>query len=676
MASAEERVEDYFKQQLDVIGVRRYSKTERINYNITKALETASSKSGGAGRNYPDIQVMLDNGKGRQIPVMMEVKGTMGHLEKKDKNGLIASDPKSVMGYAVNGAVHYGNAILAHSNHYEEVLVIGLNGFDDGTNGVIGHTEVKAYYMAKKNGGVPIHVEALDSGLQLLAQHNVDKLNDILDNLLLSDEDREAAKRQAEIDLESNVQRIHQAIYEDDRLKNLLDVNEKLYLFCGLIIAGLPVPGGSPLDPSALKGNTTARHDGAIILDQVKDFFDAKQSEENNKDKGKTKTEMILPLITNVFNRPSLYKPVGGISLLNELYQQVQSDIIPYLTSQLHLDFAGLILNRLSDWAHIENDAYNDVVLTPRYVTTLMAKLCKTDRNSLVWDTAMGSAGFLVSAMELMIKDARDHITDQKELEEKIRHIKKEQLLGIEILGNVYLLATLNMVLMGDGCTNLVLGDSHQYREKFPATVYLLNPPYSSSGKGFNFVEEALSKMTHGYAAILIQENAGAGQGGDYTKRILQNNTLLASIHMPDKLFSGKASVQTAIYLFKVNRPHEKDDLVKFIDFSNDGYSRQNRKKSTQEVNLRNTDHATERYAEVEAIVLNKKRNTSYYTAENGTYIEDTISLNGNDWTFAQHRKIDLMPKNEDFRKTVADYLAFRVSCLMRGEGNGDEYAV
>ena len=171
--------------------------------------------------------------------------------------------------------------------------------------------------------------------------------------------------------------------------------------------------------------------------------------------------------------------------------------------------------------------------------------------------------------------------------------------------------------------------------------------------------------MTTGYACILIQENAGSGNGLPYTKRILKNNTLCASIHMSD-IFCGKSSVQTAIYLFKVNRQHEKDDLVKFIDFSEDGYTRQNRKKSSQEVNLRDTDNAKARYEEIEAIILGKRSKTNYYTKENGLYVEDTISLDGNDWTFSQHRKIDTTPKLEDFKKTVADYLAWKVSTLLK----------
>lgn len=296
-----------------------------------------------------------------------------------------------------------------------------------------------------------------------------------------------------------------------------------------------------------------------------------------------------------------------------------------------------------------------------------------------MWDTCMGSSGFLVSAMDLMIDDARNTIKDNTVLDSKIKNIKQNQLLGIEILGNIYILAVLNMILMGDGSSQIICGDSHKEApdfiksHNFPANVFLLNPPYSAPGKGLNFVDEALSKMQTGYGAVLIQENAGSGQGDVYAKRILEKNTLLASIHMPADLFNGKSSVQTSIYLFQVNRPHEIDDMVTFIDFSEDGYARQNRKKSTQKVNLRNVDHALERYDEIVAICLGKKPKTNYYTEENGLVIKDTITLNGDDWTYNQHKKIDTTPTEEDFKKTVADYLAWKVSAILKGEVKWDE---
>ncbi len=231
------------------------------------------------------------------------------------------------------------------------------------------------------------------------------------------------------------------------------------------------------------------------------------------------------------------------------------------------------------------------------------------------------------------------------------------------------------MILMGDGSSRVINDNSLQYEPKdFRANVFLLNPPYSAEGKGFNFVKKAFSSMLNGYGCILIQENAGSGQGLDYTKDILKNNTLVASIHMPADIFIGKAGVQVAIYLFEVGKPHDIDSLVTFIDFSNDGYTRLARKKSSQDVNLRNTDHAKERYEEVLSIVLNKKPKTNYYNEENGLVIRDTITLNGDDWTFAQHKKVDLNPTIADFKKTVGDFLTFKVSQILQSEGNTENF--
>lgn len=139
---------------------------------------------------------------------------------------------------------------------------------------------------------------------------------------------------------------------------------------------------------------------------------------------------------------------------------------------------------------------------------------------------------------------------------------------------------------------------------------------------------------------------------------------------MPVDLFGGKASVQTAIYVFKVNEPHNPKSAVKFIDFSTDGYTRQNRKKSSQEVNLRDTDHAKERYQEVLDLVLGNVPDTEYYTKDNGKYIEDKIGLDGNDWTWGQHRRISLRASENDFKNVVSEYLAFKVGQILKGDNN------
>ncbi|MBQ8624620.1 MAG: N-6 DNA methylase [Agathobacter sp.] len=672
--SYEEDVEDFYKAQLKSFGIKFYTKTESVNASIDKALVDAPSKSGNSGKNYPDIKILLQTSSQRFIPIMVEAKGAMNKLIKDEKGEILNTkkDGKpnytNINGYAVNGAIHYANAILNGSD-YNEVIAIGLNGWMNDDKKLV--TEFAAYYISNENGRIPKKIEKWDD-FSFLKPCNVDTFVETLDNLLLTEEEVEKLTKSVENTLEEKINKIHQSLYENNRLKSHLSTNQKLYLFCGLIMAGLKTKGVTPLDVSRLHGDdSVSDNDGVVILTRIRTFLEKKNS-------APEKIDMIINLLKPVFEQPVLWKPIDGESILKELYRQIKTDIIPCLESNLHLDFTGKILNSLGDWVHIENDKDNDVVLTPRYVTKLMVNLAHTNKDSYVWDTAMGSAGFLVSAMEAMIKDAHNKIVDKEKLDSKIKNIKENQLLGIEILGNIYILAVLNMILMGDGSSNIINGDSFQYNGDFSANVFLLNPPYSQPGHGLCFVEAALTKMINlsvkadgekvGYACVLIQESAGAGQGGVYAKQILSKSKLIASVRMPIDLFGGKASVPTAIYLFEVGVPHDIDDEVIFIDFSKDGYTRLNRKGSSQKINLRDTDDATGRYAEIEAIILGKKPKTSYYTDKNGLLIKDTITLEGNDWTYIQHKPNDTMVSDDDLQKAVADYLSWKVSQAIKEE--------
>ena len=148
MTSIEEKVEDFFKKRLDQLKIKRYTKTESINRQIKEALKNAESKTGGKGGNYPDIQILLDDHKGRTIPVMIEVKGRKNKLEKLEKDQTISTKPSYVNNYAVNGAYHYGMAILQDKNcPYHEVIIVGIS-----ASNLEKDLEVKGYYIAKENG--------------------------------------------------------------------------------------------------------------------------------------------------------------------------------------------------------------------------------------------------------------------------------------------------------------------------------------------------------------------------------------------------------------------------------------------------------------------------------------------------------------------------------------------
>jgi type I restriction-modification system DNA methylase subunit len=295
-----------------------------------------------------------------------------------------------------------------------------------------------------------------------------------------------------------------------------------------------------------------------------------------------------------------------------------------------------------------------------------------------VWDFATGSAGLLVAAMNEMLIDAKNTITSPDVLTQKQFIIKAEQLLGLELLPEVYMLAILNMIMMGDGSSNILNKDSlsdfdgnygfGKTDSKFPADAFILNPPYSALGNGMNFVERALGMMNKGYAAIIIQSSSGSGKAADFNKRILLKHTLLASIKMPVDIFIGKSSVNTNIYVFKVNEKHHKDDTVKFIDFTNDGYSRSNRKKAS--TNLKDTDFAKERYEEVIDLVRFGQNKLNIFTKKE--YYEGTIDPNnGADWN--QTAPIDTTPNLRDFKTTISDYLTYEVSKILQKDIFEDE---
>ena len=681
--SIEEKVEDYFKRQLDNEKIKYFTKTESMNPAIDKALQDAPSKSGGSGNNYPDIRCLLEDSKLKRIPVMIEAKGREGDLIKMDDGMVVGvtaytNDTKThkkgdpnysvIQKYAVNGAVHYATAVL-DGKAADECLAIGINGWIDASGDM--RTEVSVWYVSDENQKLPKEVGKY-SDLTFLKE--ADALVKRIDSLKLTQDEIDALTAKTEAELDARLRHVNQVM--QDTLQ--INVNYRVNLISGMIMAGLGVDGAvPPLKIDELKGYTSDKlHDGRVILNRISDFLDQKKLPD-------AKRQMVVNNLSHVFIYDTLWKPENGESKLKSIYRMIENEILPIFNSSSQLDFTGKLFNVLNEWVNVPDGDKNDVVLTPRYVTDMMARLCRVNMDSHVWDYATGSGGFLVSSMKLMLEDARNRLASPVELRKKELQIKLEQLLGVEKLSDIYMLAVLNMILMGDGSSNILHANSlteydgtYEYGEdadgndishkKFPADVFLLNPPYSADGKGFVFVKKALDRMDHGWAAVLIQENAGSGNGLPYTKELLERHTLVASIHMSD-IFSGKATVQTAVYVFQVGVPHDKDSIVKFIDMSDDGFSRQNRKKSSQDVNLRDTGDAKGRYAEVVDIVLGRKKKTDYYNTENGTYIEDTISLDGKDWTFAQHKKVDLMPTEEDFRKTVADYLSWRVSQVIGG---------
>ena len=644
-----------------------------MNTEIDQALNDYFSKNGGKGGNRPDAKLLLRANDGKYYPILIEYKGYKDRLVKLDAEGNVANktlknqpDFTNINSYAVNGAVHYSNAVL-HYTSYTDVIAIGVTGYKE-ASGKLKHL-IGVYYVSKSNFGVGQKVDEY-TDLSFLKKEHFSAFIEKVKQLSLSQEEIDKLKERREEEITASLVRLNNDIFKSEKG---LSENDRVYLVVASIMATLGDVDNNvyPLTKADLKSSDERNNtDGDIVLRKIESFLDAKKLPKDKKD-------LIVRTLQNTLTTDNINKAEDGESQLKRVFIKIVDDLGIYYKIGLTTDFTGKLFNEMYSWLGFTQDQLNDVVLTPPYVATLLCRLARVDKDSFVWDFATGSAGLLVAAMNEMLVDAKKKIKSPEELVRKSAEIKANQLLGLEILSNVYMLAVLNMIMMGDGSSNILNKDSLKFDghygfgktdEKFPANAFILNPPYSAEGNGMIFVEKALSMMEKGYAAIIIQNSAGSGKATEYNKRILEHSTLLASIRMPIDLFIGKSSVQTNVYVFRVGEAHQKDDVVKFIDFANDGYTRSDRKKASK--NLFDTDRAKERYQEVVDLVRFGKSKLSIFTEKE--YYEGQIDpQSGNDWN--QTAPIDTKPSLDDFKKTVSDYLAWEVSTLLKNQPMEDD---
>lgn len=671
--SVEPNIADLVNGWLKSYKVDYKLEQESLNTEIDQALNDYFSKSGGKGGNRPDAKLLLLANDGKYYPILIEYKGYKDKLVKLDAEGNVANrnaknqpDFSTINSYAVNGAVHYANAIL-HYTSYTDVIAIGVTGYKE-ISGKLNHL-IGVYYVSKNNFGVGQKVDEY-TDLSFLKKEHFSTFIEKIKQLSLSQDEIEKLKERREQEITASLVKLNNDIFKSEKG---LSENDRVYLVVASIMATLGDVENNvyPLTKADLKSSNERNNtDGEIMIRKIESFLDAKKLP-------KDKKNLIVRTLQNTLTTDNINKADDGESQLKRVFIKIVDDLGVYYKIGLNTDFTGKLFNEMYSWLGFTQDQLNDVVLTPPYVATLLCRLARVNKDSFVWDFATGSAGLLVAAMNEMLADAKKKIKSPEELAHKSAEIKANQLLGLEILSNVYMLAVLNMIMMGDGSSNILNKDSLKFDghygfgktdEKFPADAFILNPPYSAEGNGMIFVEKALSMMNKGYAAIIIQNSAGSGKAAEYNKRILEHSTLLASIKMPIDLFIGKSSVLTNIYVFRVGEAHQKDDVVKFIDFSNDGYTRSDRKKASR--NLFDTDRAKERYQEVVDLVRFGKTKLNILTEKE--YYEGHIDPEkGNDWN--QTAPIDTRPTLDDFKKTISDYLAWEVSTLLKNQPMEDD---
>ena len=365
---------------------------EELNTEIDKALNDYDSKNGGSGGNRPDAKLLLQDKNLNFYPILIEYKGYKDRLVKIGANGQVENrtsknEPnfKNINSFAVNGAVHYSNAILHHTS-YTDVIAIGMTGFKDET-GKIEH-QIGVYYVSKRNFGIGQKIGEY-SDFSFLKKENFDAFIEKIKTLHLSQEEIDKLKEQREREIDASLVKLNNDIYQNEKG---LGENDRVYLVAASIIATLGIPGEvSPLEKSDLKSSTEVGNtDGDIIIRKIKAFLD-------KKDLPKQKKDLIVRTLQNTLTTENINKVENGESQLKRVFTKIVDDLGIYYKVGLTTDFTGKLFNEMYGWLGFTQDKLNDVVLTPSYVATLLVKLARVNKDSYVWDFATGEDVIIVT---------------------------------------------------------------------------------------------------------------------------------------------------------------------------------------------------------------------------------------------------------------------------------------
>jgi len=212
------------------------------------------------------------------------------------------------------------------------------------------------------------------------------------------------------------------------------------------------------------------------------------------------------------------------------------------------------------------------IVLTPQHLTEFMCELSGLDKNSTVVDICCGSGAFLVTAMSQMFKGA-----NAKEIE----RIRKHSLFGVELDDDIFTLAVANMIVRGDGKSNIYYGDCFELRivkelKAKSINIGLMNPPYSQDDHcELEFVEHLLGILTvGGIGVVVVPMSCAIGtKFKEVRERLFKHHTLKAVFSMPDDIFySTKVSTNVCVMVWEAHTTHNPKHNTFFGFYKDDGF--------------------------------------------------------------------------------------------------------
>ncbi len=546
------------------------------------------------------------------------------------------------------------------SKKYSEVIAIGVAGDN------AGNVKLQVYYVY---GSTDETYKFIESYTTLDFLESKKSFTEFYKSVTLTEDEKHQILIDSQSKLQEYAKKLNKLMHN-----HAITAPQRVLYVSGMLLAMQDIEDiKKGLTPNDLKGiNLDSQRDGDIIVTQIENYLKLKSIPHNKvalmmasfKDINKDQDRDIPVELDKIIESHLPSKSSVNKQIFTFIYENIFLSID---SMSGHLDIMGEMYSEFLKYA-LGDGKEIGIVLTPPYVTKMMAQILGVDKDSKVMDLATGSAGFLISSMQIMIDNAESEYGKKTaKAISKIEQIKKNQLLGVELNAEMFTLASTNMILRGDGSSNIRKGSSFnepkELYEQFKADKLLLNPPFSFEENGMPFIKFGLENMSiGGKAAIIIQDSAGSGKAVNSCQAILEKNQLLASIKMPVDLFIPMAGVQTSIYIIEhTGKKHNYKKQVKFIDFRNDGYKRAKR-------GINEIDNPTQRYKDIVEIYNNG------VTADVSSDLWDlsqqvvmsVITDKGNDWNFDQHKKDNSKPTLQDFKKTVSEYLAWEVSSLLK----------
>lgn len=241
--SVEPQIADLANGWLKQYKLKYFIEQDAPNAEIKNALLEYESKQGGSGGNRPDCNLLLQDRQGNWWPVLIEYKGYKDRLIKLDKEGQVANrnakgkpEFKNISQYAVNGAIHYANALL-HYTTYEHVIAIGITGYKDTDTDEL-HHELGVYYVGKSNFGIGQRIGDF-TDLSFLTPKHFEAFIEKVRNLSLTPEELEKLKQRREQEINVSLVKLNNDIYQNEKG---ISESGRVYLVAATIIATLGVP--------------------------------------------------------------------------------------------------------------------------------------------------------------------------------------------------------------------------------------------------------------------------------------------------------------------------------------------------------------------------------------------------------------------------------------------------